>query len=51
MERFAFVMLLDALVDIFGKANLGALGMRYGTNDLRRPADRSPAVVHRAWEA
>ena len=34
MERFAFVMLFDALIDVFGKANIIALGMRYGANDV-----------------
>jgi hypothetical protein len=34
VERFAFVMLFDALIDVFGKANIVALRMRYGTNDV-----------------
>jgi len=34
VEGFAFVMLFDALIDVFGKANVIALRMRYGTNDV-----------------
>ena len=32
--QFAFVMFCDALIDVFGKANIIALRMRYGTNDV-----------------
>ena len=34
MGRFAFVMLFDALINVFGKANIIALWMRYGANDV-----------------
>lgn len=34
VERFSFVMFFDAPIDVFGKANIIALGIRYGTNDV-----------------
>jgi hypothetical protein len=34
MERFAFVMLFDALIDVFAKANIISPRMRYGAYDI-----------------
>jgi hypothetical protein len=47
MDRFTFVMLFDSLIDVFGKANIIALRIRCGADDVNVEHAVPPTMADR----